>query len=186
MAGIPKQAEIPPYYSFTHRWELLSGTSDNYLSGCGHSMLFREFSAICEQLEKISGRLDMIDLISRRLPSLSDEELPVFVRFIMGRIFPDWSPQKLGIGPNLLFDALTQITKMNKKEVIEKINKTGDVGLAVEEILLSKSQSMISSEDLDTLRGIPRTHQDSNQGRGAFATRKGPRCSPSLKQRRPP
>ena len=32
----------------------------------------------------------------------TDEELPVFVRFVMGRIFPDWSSRKLGIGPNLL------------------------------------------------------------------------------------
>ena len=47
-----------------------------------------------EQLEKTAGRLDMIAIISRVLPNLSDEELPVFVRFVMGRIFSDWSSRR--------------------------------------------------------------------------------------------
>ena len=68
-------------------------------------MLFMDFSRCCEKLEGISGRLEMIDVISKELPGLSEEELPVFVRFVMGRIFADWSSRKLGIGPNLLYEA---------------------------------------------------------------------------------
>jgi len=122
----------------------------------GNPMLFMEFSRICERLEGISSRLEMIDVISRALPGLSDPELPVFVRFVMGRIFPDWSAEKLGIGPNLLIDALEQISgvkkkQLNKREIIGAINRTGDVGLAAEEILRSKSVSTISAESLEIL-----------------------------------
>lgn len=112
-------------------------------------MLFTEFSRCCEQLEGISGRLDMIDLISRTLPGLSDKELPVFVRFVMGRIFPDWSAQKLGIGPNLLYEAVGYVVGIKKDDVIEKINRTGDVGRAVEELLSVKSQTTFFHEDLE-------------------------------------
>ena len=98
-------------------------------------MLFMDFSRACEQLEGTSGRLDMIDIISRVLPALSPEELPVFVRFVMGRIFPDWSSKKLGIGPNLLYEAIGYVAGMKKEQVIEKINATGDAGRAVEELL---------------------------------------------------
>jgi DNA ligase 1 len=112
-------------------------------------MQFREFSRICEQLEGISGRLEMIDLISRILPSLSDEELTVFVRFIMGQIFPDWSPQKLGIGPNLLFEGIAYVVGTRKETVIETINKTGDPGTAVELLLAGKEQTSFFSEDLE-------------------------------------
>ena len=112
-------------------------------------MLFREFSAICQQLEGIRGRLEMIDLISQRLPSLSDEELPVFVRFIMGRIFPDWSPEKLMIGPNLLYDGIAYVVGTKKETVIETINRTGDVGKAVELLLAGKEQTSFFSEELD-------------------------------------
>ncbi|HNL85729.1 MAG TPA: DNA ligase, partial [Methanoregulaceae archaeon] len=72
-------------------------------------MNFREFARVCEELEGIPGRLAMIDLISRILPGLTEEELPVFIRFIMGRIFPDWSPEKLGIGPNLLYEGIAYV-----------------------------------------------------------------------------
>ncbi len=112
-------------------------------------MLFIDFSRCCERLEGISGRLEMIDIISRELPGLSDEELPVFVRFIMGRIFPDWSSQKLGIGPNLLYEAAGYVTGVTKEKVIQTINRTGDVGRAVEELLAEKSQTTFFHEQLD-------------------------------------
>jgi DNA ligase 1 len=112
-------------------------------------MLFMDFARTCERLEGISGRLDMIDIISKELPGLSEEELPVFVRFVMGRIFPDWSSKKLGIGPNLLYEAIGYVAGLKKEQVIEKINQTGDVGNAVEELLLLKSQTTFFHEDLD-------------------------------------
>jgi DNA ligase 1 len=112
-------------------------------------MLFMEFSRACEQLEALSGRLEMIDVISRVLPALSEEELPVYVRFVMGRIFPDWSANKLGIGPNLLYEAIGAVAGIKKEDVVEKINRTGDVGQAVEELLSIKSQTTFFHEDLD-------------------------------------
>jgi len=115
-------------------------------------MLFMDFSRVCEQLEGTPGRLDMIDIISRVLPDLAPEELPVFVRFIMGRIFPDWSSKKLGIGPNLLYIAIGYVAGMKKEEVVEKINTTGDAGLAIEELLSIKSQTTFFHEDLDIVR----------------------------------
>ena len=115
-------------------------------------MLFLEFSRCCEEIEGISGRLDMIDVISRVLPGLSPEELPVFVRFVMGRIFPDWSPQKLGIGPNLLYEAVRQVAGVKPGVVIDRINKNGDVGRAVEELLSKKSQISLSHQDLDIVQ----------------------------------
>ncbi len=111
-----------------------------------------DFTRACEQLEGTAGRLDMIDIISRILPTLSPEELPVFVRFVMGRIFPDWSSKKLGIGPNLLYEAIGYVAGMKKEQVVEKINTTGDAGRAVEELLLSKSQTTFFHEELDLVR----------------------------------
>jgi len=112
-------------------------------------MLFMDFSRCCERLEAIAGRLEMIDIISKELPGLTDEELPVFVRFVMGRIFSDWSSRKLGIGPNLLYDAVGSVAGVPKEQVVEKINKTGDVGQAVEELLAVKSQMTFFHEELD-------------------------------------
>jgi DNA ligase-1 len=118
-------------------------------------MNFGEFARICEQLEGISGRLEMIGIISRVLPTLDDDELPVFIRFVMGRIFPDWSPEKLGIGPNLLYEGVAYVAGKHRDDVVSVINRTGDVGRAVEELLASKEQTSFFSEDL-TLRDVYR------------------------------
>jgi DNA ligase-1 len=67
----------------------------------------------------------------------------------MGRIFPDWSAQKLGIGPNLLYEAIGYVAGIKKEDVIERINKTGDVGQAVEDLLAAKSQMTFSYDELD-------------------------------------
>jgi DNA ligase-1 len=94
----------------------------------------------------------MIEVISHELPGLSENELPVFVRFVMGRIFPDWSQAKLGIGPNLLYEAIGYVAGVKKEAVVEKINTTGDVGKAVEELLAIKSQTTFFHEELDIVR----------------------------------
>jgi DNA ligase-1 len=114
-------------------------------------MLFLEFSKICEKLEGISGRLEMIALISTILPTLSQEELPVFVRFVMGRIFPDWNSRKLGIGPNILYEAIRSVTHVSKAGVIERLNITGDIGKTVEELLAVKTQMSLSHHELELL-----------------------------------
>ena len=112
-------------------------------------MLFMDFARACEQLEKTSGRLDMIAIISNELPGLTEEELPVFVRFVMGRIFADWSSRKLGIGPNLLYEATGAVAGIPKEKVIDAINRTGDVGQAVEELLQVKAQVTFFHEELE-------------------------------------
>jgi len=114
-------------------------------------MNFLDFARICEQLEGKSGRLEMIGIISRVLPDLADDELPVFVRFVMGRIFPDWSPEKLGIGPSLLYEGVAYVAGKRKDDVVSVVNRTGDVGKAVEELLAAKEQTSFFSEELNLL-----------------------------------
>ncbi len=114
-------------------------------------MQFLEFARICERLEGISGRLDLIEEVSTVLPRLDDEELPVFVRFIMGRVFPDWSPKKLGVGPNLLYDAVAYVVGTKRSAVREAINVTGDAGLAIEDLLANKEQTSFFTQEMDLL-----------------------------------
>lgn len=118
-------------------------------------MQFLEFARVCERLEGTPGRLDMIEQVAAVLPGLDDEELPVFVRFVMGRVFPDWSSKKLGVGPNLLYDAVAYVVGTKRETVREAINTTGDAGLAVEALLAKKEQTSFFTEELD-LTGVYR------------------------------
>ena len=112
-------------------------------------MLFSEFSDICEKIEETKGRLDSIDIVAQVLSELSDEELPLFVRFLMGRIFPDYSPEKTGVGPNLVYEAVAYVAGKNRETVIKKINSGGDAGRAIEILLSKKEQTSFFSEPPD-------------------------------------
>lgn len=114
-------------------------------------MLFREFAELCDRLETISSRLAMIDVLSGVFPSLSEKELPVFVRFMRGKIFPDWSSEKLGFGPGLLYEALAYVIGKKRQVVISAINSSGDTGRVVEDLLEKREQTMFFSEDLELL-----------------------------------
>ncbi|WP_214041590.1 ATP-dependent DNA ligase [Methanoculleus sp.] len=114
-------------------------------------MQFLEFAQVCEHLEGIPGRLEMIEQVAAVLPRLDDDELPVFVRFVMGRVFPDWSPKKLGVGPNLLYDAVAYVVGTKRGTVREAINTTGDAGLAVERLLAKKEQTSFFIQELQLI-----------------------------------
>ncbi len=111
-------------------------------------MLLADFARLCERLEGIPGRLETIDVVAGVLPTLETQELPIFVRFVMGRIFPDWSAMNLGIGPNLLYEGIGYVVGKKKADVVATVNRTGDVGLAVEQLLANKSQTSFGRDQL--------------------------------------
>ncbi len=110
-------------------------------------MQFGDFSRLCSTIEPVSGRLETIRLVSDVLRTVPREELPVLIRFLMGRVFPDWSPEKLGIGPNLLYDAVAYVAGKSRDDLLHAIGRTGDVGLAVEQLLVAKEQTSFFTED---------------------------------------
>jgi DNA ligase-1 len=111
-------------------------------------MNFQTFAGLCRRIETIRGRLETIDILSEMIRGLDPGDLSLFVRLILGTPFPEWSPLKLGIGPNLLYEAVAYVTGRNRDEVIRTLNQVGDLGRAVEEMLASKSQTSFFSDEL--------------------------------------
>lgn len=112
-------------------------------------MLFREFAQICDTIENISSRLAMTDVLAGIFPTLSEEELPIFVRFMRGHLFPDWSTEKLGFGPGLLYEAVAYVIGKKREYVISEINNSGDSGKVIEELLAKREQMVFFSENLE-------------------------------------
>ena len=83
-------------------------------------MLFLDFANTCREIEKISSRLAMTDLLAEVFPQIPDEELAIFVRFARGKLFPDWSAEKLNFGPSLLYEALAYVIGKKREVYPEK------------------------------------------------------------------
>lgn len=111
-------------------------------------MDFLEFSQICEALEGTAGRLDMTSIVTDVLSALGEEDIPLFIRYLMGRTFPDWSQEKIGIGPNSVYDAVAYVAGRDRRTVVSAVNRSGDPGRAVEELLAKKEQMSFFSESL--------------------------------------
>lgn len=114
-------------------------------------MLFLEFAEICQKIEKMSSRLSMADALAEVFPLIPDDELQIFVRFARGRLFPDWSAEKLMFGPSLLYEALAYVIGKKREYVISAMNASGDTGSVVEELLAKREQTTFFSEDLELM-----------------------------------
>ncbi|HJJ56462.1 MAG TPA: ATP-dependent DNA ligase [Methanocorpusculum sp.] len=111
-------------------------------------MLFREFANYCNSLELLSSKNAMVSRLSEILLDVSIEELPIFVRFIQGKIFPDWASKKINIGPNVLYESLAYVIGKDREFVIKAVNCSGEPGKTVESLLEKREQTMFFSENL--------------------------------------
>ena len=140
--------EIRPYGD----WEYTQNTTRIYPQKTHYytrTMLFLDFAKTCREIEKISSRLAMTDLLAEVFPRIADDELAIFVRFARGKLFPDWSAEKLNFGPSLLYEALAYVIGKKREDVVRAINSSGDAGEVVEELLNKKQQTTFFTEDLE-------------------------------------
>lgn len=108
---------------------------------------FSQFTDLCIQVENISGSLEMTDVFAEFLKTVDDDELAISCYMIMGEIFPAWTGKKLGIGPNLLYAALSKAAGISPEKIKTLLRETGDVGETTYRALCEdkKSQSTFSS-----------------------------------------
>ncbi|WNY28769.1 DNA ligase [Methanimicrococcus stummii] len=116
---------------------------------------FSEFTDLCIKIENIPGSLEMTDVFASFLKEVDDDELAVSCYMVMGEIFPAWTGKKLGLGPNLLYAALSKAAGISLDKIKALLRETGDVGETTYRALCedTKSQSTFSSffeaEDTD-------------------------------------
>ena len=81
--------------------------------------------------------LKSLSIVANFLREVSDDELPIVTRFIMGHIFPVWSNKESGIGPNILYSAISRTSSLPLKQIEKLVKETGDVGIASEKAIKS-------------------------------------------------
>ena len=74
--------------------------------------------------------------------------LPVVTLLSLGRVFPTWSEEELGIGTKLLMKAIALVVGVKPQDVEDKQRDAGDIGRAAEELFLKKTQSTLFSRNL--------------------------------------
>jgi len=88
-----------------------------------------------KQIEEISGRLRIIELLSnffRSVICLSPEELTKCIYLSLNTLAPAYEGVELGIGDQLLMKTVAETTGRKLQKIKEDVNETGDLGIVAE------------------------------------------------------
>lgn len=115
---------------------------------------FLSFAKLCQSVEEVSATLEKIDLVAAFLAELEEAELAISSNFVMGMIFPPSMDLVLGVGPSILYEALTRACGCNPLEVEEMLRATGDPGIVASKVVEKRRPlnfaAFIGADDLTT------------------------------------
>lgn len=122
-------------------------------------MLYLKLVELYQDLDSTTKRLEKTSILADFLRKVGDEEpeiLPIVTLFSLGRVFPTWSEEELGIGSKLLMKALSMVIGVRPKDVEDQMQETGDIGLAAEKLYRNKSQSTLFTRSPLTIEKVYR------------------------------
>ncbi|MBI4813972.1 MAG: DNA ligase, partial [Methanobacterium sp.] len=118
-------------------------------------MLYKDLVEVYQDLDSTTKRLEKTDILAKFLAKVGDEEpelLPIVTLLSLGRIFPTWSEEELGIGSKLLMKAISQAVGVSPEDVENRMRDTGDIGEAAQELYQKKSQVTLFSRQITILK----------------------------------
>ncbi|MBV9390688.1 MAG: DNA ligase, partial [Verrucomicrobia bacterium] len=98
---------------------------------------FGRFTATCDEIESLTGKLKKIEILSGYLCSLSTKDLSTVATFLSGRAFPSNSGKTLQVGWAIMRKALMEAAKMSETEFRAISAGYGDAGRVAYEVLFS-------------------------------------------------
>jgi len=132
-------------------------------------MRYEAVAAACGDLERATGRLEMVDRLGRLFEETPPDLLPTVVMLCLGRIAPDFAGVDIGLAERLAARAVARVADVPVERVHEAIRETGDLGLAAERLLVERPAPPADSPPVqavfDTLHEIAAAAGAGSQGR---------------------
>lgn len=110
-------------------------------------MKYLELVKIYNELSKTASRLEKTEIIADFLPKLKEQEEWIYL--LRGRVYPEYDVREFGISTQLVIKAIARITGLKSEVVVQRFNKTGDLGDVAAELLNRKKQKALFSKELD-------------------------------------
>ena len=123
-------------------------------------MRYKKLAELYEELSSTTKRLEKIDILSKFLKHISDEDNEIMY-LLLGDIYPEYDEKRIGISNQLTIKAISKATGTEKSEVVNQWKSIGDLGKVAEKLTKNKKQSTLhshiltSKKVLDNLRKLP-------------------------------
>ncbi|WP_457554695.1 ATP-dependent DNA ligase [Candidatus Pyrohabitans sp.] len=111
-------------------------------------MEYSRLVSVYEALEATTSKLEKTEIVAEFLREVPGELLEIIPSLLIGKVFPEWSDLELGVGPGLLYEAVSFVCGIPVAEVKRQVARAGDVGQAVEQMLAKKVQLTLFSRKL--------------------------------------
>jgi len=115
-------------------------------------MDYATLSYVYEKLSKTSKRLEKTAIVAALLSETKTEEAHKITLLLNGRIFPEWSEEKIGVAAKYAIKAITVATGITADKLEEEFRKTGDLGLVAEKYIAKKKQATLFSHKLSVTK----------------------------------
>lgn len=122
-------------------------------------------------LESTTKRLEKTKILADFFSEVSSELLNIVTIMSLGRVFPVWSPEELGVGTQLLAKAISTVVGVTTDDVENQLRDQGDIGAASEVLFKNRTQTTFFSQPLtvekvyNNLRKIPNISGNRAQSR---------------------
>jgi hypothetical protein len=126
--------------------------------GLSESSLFSDLAVFCETLEKTKKRKDIANMTGDFLKGIPQDEIPIAVNLILGRIFPQRNQRILNLSVASILEVLNELIKVSERDYHEAFLEARDFGEAVR-ILLEKGR-LIQIEKRLTIKNIFHTFEE--------------------------
>jgi len=114
------------------------------MKGMKYSILADKY----EKLEKESGKLKKIDILSELLSKTPSGILPQVAILASGKVFPAYSEQETGVATKMMIRAIAKATGISSNEIIKKFKELGDLGSVAEECIKHRKQRVFFKKSL--------------------------------------
>ncbi|MGC9310984.1 MAG: ATP-dependent DNA ligase, partial [Candidatus Aenigmatarchaeota archaeon] len=110
-------------------------------------MKYSDLVDVYEKLEATSKKLEKTDLVAKLLERLDEDELAIVVPLLQGKIYHESEEMEVGVANKMVISSLEKLG-FSKKEILEVMKDTGDLGLTAEILVKKKRQMSLFKETL--------------------------------------
>lgn len=109
-------------------------------------MKYLKLVDIYEELDSTTKRLEKTFYLKEFFNTIPESDIDYVVLLLEGKVFPDYSSQKIGVSSQIVSKAIHVATGL--KDVEEKWKEIGDLGKVAEQFVKTKKQETLFSKEL--------------------------------------
>jgi DNA ligase-1 len=121
---------------------------DDKMSSEKNKIKYERLVDVYQALDSTTKRLEKTEILSDFFSDIHPKLLPIVTLMALGRVFPVWSEEELGIGSKLLMKAISSVVGVTPEEVEDQVRDQGDIGAASEVLFKKRTQTTFFSQPL--------------------------------------